>query len=143
MWSVGAHCTLLIEQDNSDAQYSYFRGGVGMLAVVGALFILASRAVGGRPGGPRRFGYLLVTAAIYVLVLHGTSVLKILAILVLNYGATRATAGTRLAQPVVWSLNVGVLFANEVFGGYKFRSLSPALAFLVRSSGRDETERSG
>ena len=132
MWCVDDDWLDADGQDNSDAQYSYFRGGVAMLAIVGALFILASRAVGGRPGEPRRFGYLLVTAAIYLLVLHGTSVLKILAILVINYGATKAVAGTRLAQPVVWSLNVGILFANEIYGGYKFRSLSPALAFLVR-----------
>ena len=122
----------LIDQDNSDPQYSYFRGGVGMLAVVGALFILVSRAVGGRPGERGRFGYLLVTAVLYLLVLHGTSVLKILVILALNYSAAKATAGTRLAQPVTWSLNVGILFANEIYDGYQYRSLSSALAFLVR-----------
>lgn len=122
----------LIGQDNSDPQYSYFRGGVGMLAVVGALFILGSRAVGGRPGEARRFGYLLVTAALYQLALHGTSVLKILVILALNYSAAKATAGTRLAQPVIWSLNLGILFLNEIYDGYQYRSLSPALAFLVR-----------
>ena len=54
-------------------------------------------------------------------ILHGASVLKVLILLVsLNYALAKATGGTRLAIPVTWIFNGGVLLANEWFEGYPF-----------------------
>jgi protein-cysteine N-palmitoyltransferase HHAT len=64
--------------------------------------------------------------------LHGTSILKVLLILSLNYALAKATAGTRLCVPVTWLFNGCVLLANEWYEGYKFANLHPGLSLLVR-----------
>jgi protein-cysteine N-palmitoyltransferase HHAT len=63
--------------------------------------------------------------------LHGTSILKVLLILSLNYALAKATGGTRLSIPVTWLFNGGVLLANKWYEGYAFANLHPGLALLV------------
>jgi len=65
-------------------------------------------------------------------ILHGASILKVLIILSANYALANATGGTRLAVPVTWLFNGGVLVANEWYEGYAFASLHSGLGFLVR-----------
>lgn len=71
-------------------------------------------------------------AIIFLLALHGISAFKIFAILYINYQV--ATTTPRKSLPLAtWAFNIGVLFANEFFGGYKMARLA---AFVVYPEGR-------
>ena len=60
---------------------------------------------------------------VFILALHGISLLKILLILYINF-----SIATRLPKNYVpaatWSFNVCILFANEIFQGYPLASIS-------------------
>lgn len=80
-------------------------------------------------------------AIIYLLALHGVSVLKILAILYLNYQV--ATTLPRKSVPVAtWVFNVGILFANDICKGYRFRDMASFL-WVVLSGGMIDESNSG
>ncbi|KAI3318529.1 putative glycerol:H+ symporter [Xylariaceae sp. AK1471] len=65
-------------------------------------------------------------AIIYLVALHGVSALKILAILYLNYRL--ATTLPRKSVPAAtWVFNIGILFANDLCKGYKFRDVASFL----------------
>jgi hypothetical protein len=62
------------------------------------------------------FGFALI----YLLALHGVSAFKVLAILYLNYQV--ATALPRKYVPAAtWVFNIGILFANDLCNGYRFK----------------------
>ena len=61
-------------------------------------------------------------AFVFAIALHGASIVKILPILYANYMiATKVPK--RYMPAVTWIFNIGMLFANEIFQGYKFVSL--------------------
>ena len=62
--------------------------------------------------------------------LHGASILKVLVILPTKYAFAKATSGTRLAVPVKWLFDGGVLLANEWYEVYPFANLHSGFAFL-------------
>ncbi|KAH9808610.1 MBOAT, membrane-bound O-acyltransferase family-domain-containing protein [Melampsora americana] len=64
-------------------------------------------------------------AALILIALHGTSVFKILIIVTINYHLAR-----RAPSPLIWVFNVGVLFANDYWDGYRYRHFLPFLSFL-------------
>jgi hypothetical protein len=76
-------------------------------------------------------------------VLHGANAIKILVIVSLNYMVTRwATSrfgggSGKLGVAAIWIYNLGILFANDYFGGYRFGALSSSLEFLVSTYTRD------
>lgn len=81
----------------------------------------------------RRLTFDFLFAFVYIFALHGSSAFKILVILYINY--TIATRLGRDAVPVAtWTFNVGILFANELYGGYPYANFdnllqpSPSLA---------------
>lgn len=63
--------------------------------------------------------------------LHGTSVIKMFIIFVLNYYIAKCFGGSMLNPLLTWIFNGAVLFANEIYEGYRFASLHPTLALLV------------
>ena len=64
--------------------------------------------------------------------LHGTSALKILIIISINYLISRYSGGSAISPFFLWVFNTLVLFANETYSGYRFASLHPSLEFMVR-----------
>ncbi|KAI9846904.1 MAG: glycerol transporter [Sclerophora amabilis] len=76
-------------------------------------------------------------AIFFICALHGISALKIMLILYINYKL--ATRLPRSQVPVAtWVFSIGMLFANELCGGYRLRDLgaliSPAQASLDKSA---------
>jgi len=71
----------------------------------------------------QRVSYDLLFSAIFLLALHGFSAFKVLLILYVNF-----TLATSLPKPYIptatWVFNIGVLFLNEIFGGYPYASLA-------------------
>lgn len=66
-------------------------------------------------------------ALIFIAALHGVSILKILAILYVNYSiATRLPR--RYVPTVTWVFNIGILFANELSKGYPFAKIAGVMA---------------
>lgn len=76
-------------------------------------------------------------ALVFLTALHGFSMLKVLAILWLNYNL--ATSLPRSYVPAAtWIFNIGVLFANELCDGYSYRDMAAVLSgtspFLLRTA---------
>ncbi|KAF8273494.1 MBOAT-domain-containing protein [Lactarius quietus] len=125
------------EVDNSDAQYRSFRTNLPALAALMAGFF-ALKYTYMRPilrdssptNNLHRIPFYLIFSLIMLTILHGASVVKVLIILSINYALAKATGGTRLAVPVAWVFNGGVLLANEWYEGYAFASLHSGFAFL-------------
>jgi protein-cysteine N-palmitoyltransferase HHAT len=125
-------------QDNSDAQYRSFRNNLSSLTAL-ALFYMASKRVFARvrltmaDTGNQLFLIPFFTAfsILMLLGLHGTSLLKILTILSLNYVIAILCKGSKLGPALTWLFNGAILFANDRNNGYSFGSIYPGLASLV------------
>jgi protein-cysteine N-palmitoyltransferase HHAT len=78
-----------------------------------------------------RVPFYMIFSAIFLLILHGSSFFKILAILSVNYVLGKASSNTKLGPVLTWAFNGGILFANEWNSGYRFSTLHPSLAILV------------
>lgn len=141
----------MISQDTSDHQWNVFRSNLPMLGALVILWCLASHFYNrylfptSRPSSPRpipstqhRTTFILLFAFPLLLVLHGTSVFKMLVILGINYQISKLSlVGGKLgkAAPLIaWGFNLAVLFGNEICEGYRWSSLSAELAFLVSDS---------
>lgn len=123
-------------QDNTDAQYRQFRAGAIPLLGLALLYLAAARwhalYYAHRPRIQARLHFLVPVSLVLNVLLHGTSSLKIFAILALNYALARSLAGMRPYVLLVWAVNVGLLFLNELNNGYKYASLYEGLTWLVR-----------
>ncbi|GAA5974348.1 hypothetical protein JCM11641_006751 [Rhodosporidiobolus odoratus] len=133
--------------DTSDPQYNLFRSFLPLTLVLALLHLTLSHAFR-RLFNPTRSARARFSATFSILLLvalHGSSVLKILAIMGGNWwivkkgcgmGGTRGgpTAGSRWRTEwtpyAIWAYNIGVLFLNEVSAGWKFGALHPSLTFL-------------
>ena len=73
-------------------------------------------------------------SVVMILALHGTSALKVLAIVSANYGFAKACRGSRAGPALTWMFNGAVLFLNERYHGYRFGDILPGLEYLVRLS---------
>jgi len=69
----------------------------------------------------QRASFDFVFALIYLTALHGLSMYKILLILWVNYQLAMNLPRKQVPY-ATWIFNVGVLFANELADGYKFRT---------------------
>jgi hypothetical protein len=67
-----------------------------------------------------------------ILVLHGTSAVKVLALVSANYAITKACRGSKAGPALTWVFNAAVLFLNERYRGYRFGDVIPGLGYLVR-----------
>ncbi|KAF8903744.1 MBOAT, membrane-bound O-acyltransferase family-domain-containing protein [Gymnopilus junonius] len=124
--------------DNSDAQYRSFRDNVPILlnAALGYLLIkyIAKRI---RPS-PHHLSLMPLNVILslgMILALHGSSSVKILLILAVNFILAKKCGASRLGPTLTWIFNGAVLFSNELFHGYRFGSIVPGLAVLDSFSG--------
>lgn len=124
-------------QDNSDRQYRSFRDNIPALTLLSIghlatnkLYSLVSRA-SSLPNSSR-IAFSAIVSLLVLGGLHGSSMIKILLILSLNYWVTKRLGARAFAPAATWTLNVAVIFLNEIYDGYKFAAIHPSLAFLVR-----------
>jgi len=75
---------------------------------------------------------MAIFSVIFIIGLHGSSSLKIFAILTVNYLLARRLGGKRYGPLLLWVANLILLFSNELNNGYRFASLHSSLAYLVR-----------
>ncbi|RYC59965.1 hypothetical protein CHU98_g6245 [Xylaria longipes] len=146
--------------DVTDAQYRTFRNNMPYLAALLVLHPLLRKLYNlvvyrvnsaGQASRPtleeadqrlsQRASFDFGFAIIYLLALHGVSGLKILGILYLNYQV--ATILPRKTVPVAtWVFNIGILFANELGKGYKFRNMASLLVAFLSGGLVDESNSS-
>jgi hypothetical protein len=131
-----------VRQDNSDDQYRGFRNNLPALGALALLFfaakhayLLAYRTL--HPSQPLTDNLHLIpfyagAALAHLVILHGASALKVLAIAGANYALVRAGRGQVWFPAALWASNIAVLFANDRQHGYTFGALHGALAPLVR-----------
>lgn len=62
-------------------------------------------------------------AVVFLLALHGVSALKVLAILYINYQVATALP-RRYVPAATWAFNIAILFANDIFRGYRFGDMA-------------------
>ncbi|ODN97333.1 glycerol transporter [Cryptococcus wingfieldii CBS 7118] len=125
--------------DNSDIQYRTFRSNLLPLLILASSYLIASfvhfRALSGIISRPR---FIAISSIAVTILLHGSSSAKVLAILALNYYASKfpLTPAMRKVWPgVIFCGNMAVLFFNERYSGYKFSSLHADLGVLDDYSG--------
>ena len=79
----------------------------------------------------QRIPFLFVSSLTILILLHGVSAFKILAILYVNYRIPQSAKTSRFTPYLIWTFNISVLFCNEIFQGYKFGHVLPVLGLLV------------
>ena len=63
--------------------------------------------------------------------MHGFNALKIFIILTLNYAIAKNLGGSKILPLATWIFNIGVLFLNEWFDGYRFAHIHALVEPLV------------
>ncbi|TFY83924.1 hypothetical protein EWM64_g90 [Hericium alpestre] len=108
-----------------------------LLALLAAFFTLKfiyTRSARGSASATTKKTYLLpfytIFSVLMLLVLHGTSILKVLVILSINYAIAKAGGGSKWVVAATWIFNGGILFLNETYSGYTFAGLHSALSIL-------------
>ncbi|CAE6335175.1 unnamed protein product [Rhizoctonia solani] len=133
-WLFGRHV------DNSDAQYRSFRSNIPSLLALSTVHLISGKlytrivrlissgsenSASGHPSGPSRTPFLLVFSLLMLAGLHGTSALKIVAILAANYWISMFKM-----PALTWIFNGVVLFTSNWYEGFQFGSMHGALASL-------------
>ncbi|KAH8094526.1 MBOAT, membrane-bound O-acyltransferase family-domain-containing protein [Cristinia sonorae] len=129
--------------DNSDHQYRTFRNNVPVLTLLVTIFLGSKAAytffvpqhATRYQTGSHLIPFFLTFSLILLSALHGISILKILAIISLNYYIAKNTAASKFGPILTWTFNICVLFANEWFSGYQFAAIHPSLNYLDNLSG--------
>ncbi|KIV80206.1 hypothetical protein PV11_07725 [Exophiala sideris] len=138
--------------DNSDGQYASFRDNIPMLAGLVVVHPLLRRAYerlfpsrievsnGTAKPAPSvqgadqrlrgRLAFDFWSALVYIAALNGSSFMKILLILFVNFKI--GTVLPRKAIPATtWVFNIVILFANELCQGYRYSAIANALAPIL------------
>lgn len=84
----------------------------------------------------QRIRYDLLFAVCFLLVLHGSSALKVFVILYLNFQVA-SRLPRRAVPPATWIFNIAVLFANELCHGYPYQDIARFIS--VRPLNGDHT----
>ncbi|KAL8969969.1 MAG: hypothetical protein Q9183_001745, partial [Haloplaca sp. 2 TL-2023] len=133
--------------DNSDQQYSGFRDNIPYMFLLLVFHPLLRRlydafqssdlpekpSLRKAPQLPqerqadarldRRLRFDVAFACIYILALHGSSALKILALIYVNFQIAKMLPRSYV-PPATWVFNIGVLFANELGKGYPYAGMA-------------------
>ncbi|KAL9000697.1 MAG: hypothetical protein Q9169_000733 [Polycauliona sp. 2 TL-2023] len=146
--------------DNSDQQYSGFRGNIPYMFLLLMFhpilrrtydyFGLADRQAASpsqndlsadlRLGQRVRFD--VGFACLYLVALHGTSALKVVAILFINFSLAKKLPKSYLPL-ATWVFNIGVLFANEWGRGYPYVEIARLLSPWSSTSAMSAGEKTG
>ncbi len=126
-------------QDASDPQYRSFRNNLPALLILASSYLSLSTLQSHLWPTPRsRSIFITLFSLAMLLVLHGLSALKILAILSLYYFAsisTKTPAVGKAWPAILVAGNMGILLLNEQYDGYKLGSLHAVLQPLVCQGG--------
>ncbi|KAH7059336.1 MBOAT-domain-containing protein [Linnemannia elongata] len=133
------------KMDNSDEQYANFRNNLPILAAVICIYLPLSHLYKRllvpvtpikSPHQPLYRAYFFVAFSfIYIYFMHGNSLLKIGAIVTMNYAIAKIGGSSRLMPALTWIFNLAILFLNETYRGYNFTDFHSSLAWLDNNRG--------
>ncbi|KAI7903660.1 MBOAT, membrane-bound O-acyltransferase family-domain-containing protein [Cokeromyces recurvatus] len=121
--------------DNSDLQYAQFRNHLPLLFVLAFFYLLLSRLyhhvlikkqkrqTNSDSSVRLKASFHVLTSLIILTALHGTSLIKIWIIITTSYLLGRLGHDTKWNPFLTWLFNLLILFLNEYFGGYSFKSM--------------------
>lgn len=118
--------------DNSDFQYSSFRNNVPILLLVSFSYLIISWTIKYFKRNMWTF-FSFISSLIFLFVLHGFSIIKILLILSINYHISKS--GHKYTILFIWIFSILTLFLNEKFRGYSFSNISDSFVFLDKYKG--------
>ncbi|KAG0307804.1 glycerol transporter [Dissophora globulifera] len=131
--------------DNSDQQYANFRNNLPVLTAVACIYLPLSHLYRlyfvpvtpvKSPLQPLyRAYFFLAFSTVFLYGLYGNSILKIAAIVSVNYAIAKLGGSSKLMPAMTWIFNIGILFLNEGYQGYKFAQLHESLAWLDDNTG--------
>lgn len=67
--------------------------------------------------------FTLLTSLTVLFIFHGSSSIKYLFIITMNFAIGRVAAGTKWNPVLTWTFNLLVLFLNEHYSGYSFANM--------------------
>lgn len=73
---------------------------------------------------------------LFLLGLHGSSIIKVIAILSVNFLVAKLCKSSKIGPVLTWTFNIGILFLNDRYSGYRFGELHQSLEYLVCESHR-------
>ncbi|KAF9173953.1 glycerol transporter [Mortierella sp. AD010] len=134
------------KMDNSDSQYASFRDNIPSLVAVVSIYVplsyifrsmFASSASALKdPRQPLyRTYFFLAFSIIYLYFMYGNSLLKIGAIVIINYVIAKVGRGAKWMPLATWFFNLAVLFMNEAYDGYRFGDFHESLTWLDDNTG--------
>ena len=77
--------------------------------------------------------FLVTFSSVMLFALHGSSALKVFAILSANYALAKACGASKAGPVLTWVFNALVLFGNDRYSGYRYGDIHPWLTAMVRS----------
>ncbi|KAE9408868.1 MBOAT-domain-containing protein [Gymnopus androsaceus JB14] len=125
------------ELDNSDSQYRAFRNNLPILTGVAIIYLLLKQiwvklySLSKVPSDSLHLiPFNIIFSILFLLGLHGSGTLKVVAILSANYMIAKTCKSSKMGPVLSWAFNIGMLFLNERYNGYRFAEIVPSLAFL-------------
>ncbi|XAO24989.1 hypothetical protein I312_103798 [Cryptococcus bacillisporus CA1280] len=125
--------------DDSDIQYRSFRSNLLPLVVLSCAYLVTSSLQARlAPSPSSRARFITLFSTFMITLLHGTSAIKIIVLLALNYHVSKFPTSPLIRKLWPWLIisgNMMILFFNERWEGYKFESLHADLGVLDTYSG--------
>ncbi|KAF9525815.1 MBOAT, membrane-bound O-acyltransferase family-domain-containing protein [Crepidotus variabilis] len=119
--------------DNTDPQYRSFRNNLLLLSAAAAVYLGIKFFARRWNAHSHRLSLIplnVVLSLATVVALHGFSAIKILAIICINFFIARLLKGSIFTPILTWIFNGAVLFTTEMYQGYPFEAVFPALGSL-------------
>ncbi|KAI0353656.1 MBOAT-domain-containing protein [Trametes cingulata] len=125
--------------DVSDAQYRSFRTGLPSLFLLASAFLglqqfygIAARPIRSLTDRSNLYQvpFLVGFSTLMLFILHGTSAVKVLLILSINYAIAKSAAGSKANPVLTWVFDGLVLFAIERHSGFRFSTIHSVLSPL-------------
>lgn len=69
----------------------------------------------------------VIFALVFLTVLHGSSIFKILFLLVVNYSIALFCGNSVRGPAITWVVNIAILFLNELCDGYRYATIFPGI----------------
>ncbi|KTW30410.1 uncharacterized protein T551_01693 [Pneumocystis jirovecii RU7] len=131
------------KMDNTDIQYATFRNNIPSLVFASVIhlslgfffdyFVKYFKVL--KDNIRRRTLYNNIFSFIFLIILHGTSIIKIYIIACFSYSISYIFLNSRLNPILTWFFNIFILFLNDIYKGYSFGSIYYKLSFFDRYSG--------
>ena len=129
--------------DLSDIQWRLYRASLPQLIIALCFYGIPSQLMQYRPDDPSQchfnpiqHAFRILAAVLFLIGLHGSFALHVLAACLLHYACTKATLKMRTLCPIVaWTVPSVVWLLSRLYDGLSFSKFLPALQVLDAYSG--------